>query len=271
MDKTGDTSLAELRCVKKIFEREGRWLKIPHTKGKLIVCGDLHGDCRTLDLLLDRYFYNSKDSMMLFLGDYVDREPSSWNDKKDAVVIKLLRLKMQHPQRVVMLMGNHDISNRLYAKYHSELWDSLSEEEHDFYSDALSSLPIVASTSNGVAFCHAVLPPDTNLKGFDLTKRQCLDVLWADYHQTPKESRFSPRPSRSRKQFEQSMAAFGVHLLVRGHDPTAPLRMFSKRCITIQTNRHYENHCGMHIVIVDLVNPIKNADDIEIVNVNSLK
>ncbi len=170
-----------------------------------------------------------------------------------------------------MATGNHELSSRLYGKFHSEFWDGLSEDEHDFYSDILSSMPIVMTTANGVALCHATLPPDGDFTRFDLTKKKWKDVLWADYHQDKKEARYSSRPPRFVNDFNKSMAAFGTNLLIKGHNPFAPLKMYDNRCVTIQTNWHYIKQCGMHIVIIDLDKPVKNADDVRIVNINNLK
>lgn len=261
MDKGALEGLSE---VKKIFENEGRFLQIPATKGKLLVVGDLHGDGRTLDLVLDRFFYSREDTIIVFLGDYVDREPSSWAHRQTAVIVKLLQLKVQCPQRVFLLMGNHDLDPDLFTGFHTTFWWDLNRVEHEFFSDALSALPVVATTSNGVCFCHGVLPLDTNFKGFDLTKRKWLDVLWADYCQDKKKSRLTMRPSRFRVDFNKSMEAFGVNLLIKGHNPICPLRMYDNRCVTLQTNRHYQNICGINIALIDLARPVNTGDDIEI-------
>ena len=256
----GFTGMAD---VKKMFKREGRWLKIPATNGKLVAIGDLHGDGKILNRVLERFYYGSDDYVMIFLGDYVDREPTSWEDNKSAVVDKLLTLKRRYPNRIFLIAGNHDLTNRLYASFYSDFWDSLSDEEHDFYSDVLTAMPLVATTENGVAFCHATLPLDNDFSNFDLTNDCWIDTIWADYH-TPKSASSAMRPVRLVKDFNKSMSAFNSTVLIHGHRPTAPLTMYRKRLITLQSNRFYEQECGIHVAVVNLAKTIKNSDDIEI-------
>ncbi len=39
----------------------------------------------------------------------VDRQPSSWNDKPSEVIDKLLALKLEYPDRIFLILGNHDL------------------------------------------------------------------------------------------------------------------------------------------------------------------
>ncbi len=66
MGENNEGRFVELAGVKEIFKREGRWLKIPATKGKLIVSSDIHGDGKVLDLLLERFFH-CEDNIFGFL------------------------------------------------------------------------------------------------------------------------------------------------------------------------------------------------------------
>lgn len=271
MSNYKDNNLDYLIESREIFKQEGRWLQLPATTGLLISVGDLHGDGRVLDYLLDRYFYGDDDTVMIFLGDYADREPSSFGGRKSYVLDTLLKLKVEQPHRVKLLTGNHDLSNRKSTCYYSDFWDTLSDREHTAYSDTLSQLPIVATTANGVALCHGALPPTTNLTKLDFSKKKWLDLVWADYLESSDEARFSFRPYRLKKDFQKSMTAFNSNLLIKGHRAHGPMIMFDNKMVTIQSNRHYEDLCGIHIVKIDLSKQINSAQDVEIIKIKNLK
>jgi len=121
-----------------LFKSDGRWLKIPATTGKLICISDLHNDRRTLNLIIDHYFTNKTDTKLIFLGDYGDRSPDSIISKPTTTIDYLLKLKMKYPDRLFMLMGNHDLNPKKYQKFvPCEFWNSLSDADEKFYGDVL--------------------------------------------------------------------------------------------------------------------------------------
>lgn len=64
----------------------------------LIAIGDIHGLAKTLERLLERV---PKQGLLIFLGDYIDRGPSS-----NTVISRLLRL--QGERECIFLRGNHE-------------------------------------------------------------------------------------------------------------------------------------------------------------------
>lgn len=68
---------------------------------RTFVVGDIHGCVEEIQVLLDGLAPGSRDSV-IFLGDYVDRGPSS-----SAVIDRLVRLRSEGP-RCVFLRGNHE-------------------------------------------------------------------------------------------------------------------------------------------------------------------
>lgn len=80
------------------------------TRNRTFVIGDLHGCPDELERLLDAVGPVSGDTLC-FLGDYVDRGPSS-----SAVVRRLIQLKDQGP-RCVFLKGNHEDMFLAYLGY----------------------------------------------------------------------------------------------------------------------------------------------------------
>ncbi|MBX3181205.1 MAG: serine/threonine protein phosphatase [Polyangiaceae bacterium] len=71
--------------------------------GRTFVIGDIHGDLRALFKLLSCFPTLDPGDTLVFLGDYLDRGPSSAQ-----VVDYLRRLPTTTPARVVTLRGNHE-------------------------------------------------------------------------------------------------------------------------------------------------------------------
>jgi serine/threonine protein phosphatase 1 len=71
------------------------------SRARTFVLGDIHGCADEVDRLLDALAPATADTVV-FLGDYVDRGPSS-----RAVIDRLLRLRHEGP-RCVFLKGNHE-------------------------------------------------------------------------------------------------------------------------------------------------------------------
>ncbi len=63
---------------------------------------DIHGCYKTLQVLLQKLEYKPSEDRCFFLGDYIDRGPSS-----KAVLDFLIDLK-QHNNRLTILRGNHE-------------------------------------------------------------------------------------------------------------------------------------------------------------------
>ena len=69
---------------------------------KIFAIGDIHGCFDKLCVLMDKIKIDRYNDILLFLGDYIDRGPSSFD-----VIEYLIDLK-KHFQRIVFLKGNHE-------------------------------------------------------------------------------------------------------------------------------------------------------------------
>ena len=78
--------------------------------GRTFVIGDIHGCAEELDRLLDAIAPGRADTVC-FLGDYIDRGPSS-----KRVIDRLLKLREEGP-RCVFLRGNHEDMFLAYLGY----------------------------------------------------------------------------------------------------------------------------------------------------------
>lgn len=69
---------------------------------KIFAVGDIHGHYNKLVALMDKIDIDKEKDTLIFIGDYIDRGPSSYE-----VVEHLIRLKM-HYKNIVFLKGNHE-------------------------------------------------------------------------------------------------------------------------------------------------------------------
>ena len=76
----------------------------PRKKGNLYVVPDVHGAHSLLELVLKRITPLRKKDKVVFLGDYIDRHVDSHK-----VLDTIIALKKEYGDRVVCLMGNHEL------------------------------------------------------------------------------------------------------------------------------------------------------------------
>jgi len=70
--------------------------------GDIFAIGDIHGSLDKLNTLMDKIDIDFKKDILVFLGDYIDRGPSSFE-----VVSFLITLKKKH-KNIIFLKGNHE-------------------------------------------------------------------------------------------------------------------------------------------------------------------
>lgn len=69
---------------------------------KIFAIGDIHGTADKLSALMEKIPIDFNSDLLVFIGDYIDRGPSSFE-----VVDYLVELKKEHPD-IVFLKGNHE-------------------------------------------------------------------------------------------------------------------------------------------------------------------
>lgn len=75
-------------------------------KNKILVCGDIHTKLYVIELVKNAAHLYDK---IIFLGDYVDEWGAAPEDSYNTLV-KLLELKKDLGDKVVLILGNHDLS-----------------------------------------------------------------------------------------------------------------------------------------------------------------
>jgi predicted phosphodiesterase len=244
--------------VGKILERGLRLIRLP-SQGKVVFVGDTHGDLDATEHVIHQYF--KKPYRIAFLGDYVDRGLYSREN-----ILYLLHLKKEHPNEIFLLAGNHE-GYMVKEFYPANFWNSLSLEEREIYGLLFSKFPLAITTENGILALHGGLPELASLKDMDQIEWGDANwdrIVWGDFVESELDllSDWGGRPQFGKAYFEQMMDRYQKKILIRSHQPSAPLLMFQKRCITIFTSNAYLPI--RTILIADLEKEIMTAEDLVI-------
>ncbi|CAD5212636.1 unnamed protein product [Bursaphelenchus okinawaensis] len=167
--------------VSEIFNEQGSLVEL---NGPVNICGDLHGQYGDLLRLFNKCGF-PPETNYLFLGDYVDRGPSSIE-----TVSLLFCYKIKYPESVFLLRGNHETRpvNQVYGFY-EECLRRYSEELYNVYSDTFMFMPFCGLVGDKILCMHGGISPMLkNLDQLRNLKRPLepvgpimeMDVLWAD-------------------------------------------------------------------------------------------
>ena len=251
-----------LNEAEKRFASEAKLIRLE--SGKAIFVGDTHGDLEATEKVIHKYL--KPKNKLVFLGDYVDRGPSSLEN-----INFLLEQKIEHPDSLYLLMGNHE--GYAVGSFHpADFWEGLDAELRQRYSEVLSRLPLAVSTPNGIIALHGALPDVSGLEDIDRIKPGSAEwhqITWGDWQERAGKSLGNDSQTRGaqfgRGWVPEIMARLGKNVLIRSHQPDAPPTMYNRRCLTIFTSSAYRHYISERtIALVDLKKPVQSVDDIAI-------
>lgn len=148
------------------------------------VVGDIHGQFYDLLKALE-IGGDPRSTKYLFLGDYVDRGSFSIE-----VLVLLLALKINYPQSVFLLRGNHE--TRLMTQtfnFKAECCTKFDQEVYAFLMEFFDTLPICAVINGKFVALHGGISPNMNtIQDVNRLNRfmeppevgVMVDVLWSD-------------------------------------------------------------------------------------------
>ena len=146
--------------------------------------GDIHGQFYDLLHLLEKAGKPTKINY-LFMGDYVDRGVFSVE-----VVILLFALKVNFPESLVMLRGNHEWRNMTqHFTFREETLSKFDEDIYKMIMDTFDARPLAAIVNKKYLAVHGGISPDLkkieNLEKLDRFKEPpteglFCDLLWSD-------------------------------------------------------------------------------------------
>lgn len=208
--------------AKAIFKSQPVFLEL---LPPVTICGDIHGQFTDL-LRIFSVPRSPEVTNYLFLGDYVDRGPSSLN-----TIALLFAYKIKYPNNFFMLRGNHEIAdtNECYGFYEecervfpeSTIWDK--------FNDCFDWMPISALIDGRILCVHGGISPDLSsldqLKSIERPNDGCgkfvEDLLWSDPNKSVDEWKESDRDIGflfGAKPLDKFLADNDLDIIVRAHE-----------------------------------------------------
>lgn len=247
---------------------------LPGQEGALaFVIGDTHGDWLSTVEAVRQFEAAGPCSVLVGLGDYVDRAPVDLPCGSVANVVFLLGLAARLPDRVYLLQGNHETMRRIPAVPHSlpeeveRLWGP-GGERYDRLMGLLERGPLAAASRSGAYFAHAgfprgELPPRWQEAVAEQDEERLLELVWAE----PDAGHLhrgviAPWTEHDLDRF---LGATGLSTVWRGHDPDLAGRpLYRGRAMTLHTTRIYARYGGVLLAVVPLDRPVRTVVEAEL-------
>ena len=255
--------LLKIQALREVLRKEPRLILLPSDKTAVFV-GDTHGDREATEEVLRRFF--DENHVLVFLGDYVDRGPDSPGNLR-----ALVEAKLAHPERIFLLMGNHE-GWAVAPFVPADFWRGLSREEEKLLAETFTFLPYAAYHPAGVLALHGALPDVDELSEINaipLGSANWRKITWGDWADGPGyalDPGFFGRPVYGSDYFWEVMERLGLRALVRAHQPDAPLFMFDGHCLTIFSSHAY-GPGPRRVALLEPGQKIRSARDLKIVEV----
>lgn len=252
---------------------DGRVIKLAEVPDELFIVGDLHGDLKSLLLVLKEIDYESKlansRNKLIFLGDYVDRGRSSIE-----VLYVICYLKHKFPNSVILMRGNHEAPMEFPFSSH-DLPIKLTQEfgrnvAHSIYYDKIlhffELLSLFVFVPEQILMVHGGLPIEFELlrrnkaegiQDRSITNAVMEELLWNDpieHIDRGLEWEYSRRGYGKHFGIEVSkrwLDASTTKLVVRGHEPCQGFKInHDGRILTLFTCREaYPNFGAAYLRI----------------------
>jgi hypothetical protein len=226
----------------------GAFVDIPPCAKEVVLVGDLHGDVFALERVLEAHG-PSDDTLLVFLGDYVDRTPQRVRGGALSLVLALADLEERHPETVI-LRGNHDIGGVMECHPHTwpgELQRRLGRQWSrgvDRWKEIAMGLPLVARTWNGVLAAHGGFPRTLPFGSWDRYEMDdevlMLHTVWADPGGDDAARGLPSGTNFSREELAKVLREAGCGCFVRGHQSSAiGTTRWDGRVLTLSTAGYY--------------------------------
>lgn len=158
-------------------------------KEPVIIIGDIHGQFFDLIHMFEKVIdkRNLPNCNLLFLGDYVDRGNYSIE-----VCIFLYALKINYPNEIKMLRGNHESRAMTeHFTFREEVMEKYNGDEsvYELFIESFEAMPIAADVNGDYLCMHGGISPEmTCLEDINKVNRFVepplsgflCDLLWSD-------------------------------------------------------------------------------------------
>ena len=163
--------------------RRGSLISLDDAAEEVMVVGDLHGNLPAFRLVLNAADLAQNPRRHLVLQELVHGNRHYGEDKGDKshqLVDIVSALKCQYPDRVHLILGNHELSeltgrpiakagvalNALFRLGIETAYGESADVIYDAYRNLFAALPLAVRTTNRVFLCHTI-PDPPDLETFD--------------------------------------------------------------------------------------------------------
>src|SRR4051812_39203422 len=181
--------LTSIRRATELFRatpgRRGGLVTLDGSVEEVMVVGDLHGNIPAFRHVLKRADLAHHPGRHLVLQELIHGYryyPDDAGDKSHQLVDVVSALKCQFPDRVHLILGNHELSeltgrpiakagvalNALFRQGIDTAYGDSGESVYQAYLDLFAALPLAVRTPNRVFLCHTI-PDPLDLEVFDVS------------------------------------------------------------------------------------------------------
>ncbi|MFA6134313.1 MAG: metallophosphoesterase [Phycisphaerae bacterium] len=225
----------------------------------VVVSGDIHGNRSALGKVLGCLDKPSKLPRRIILQELIHGplDAESGQDRSVELLLRSARAKVADPERVIFLMGNHDlaqISGNEIAKDGRNVCEAFvagvrfafedqAEEILPAISDFLLSMPLAARTPGGTFMAHSLPSPSRmELAGTEILSRPYAPT---DFGRGCPLYEWLWGRGQSDAQLDSLAAELGVNFFVLGHRHTAAgCEAIAARAVTLASD--HEHGCLLH-------------------------
>ncbi len=212
--------------------RRGNVLQIPAGR-EMIVTGDLHGNRKGLNKIIRHAALGSSPQRRLVLQEIVHGplDPRTGYDRSVELLLRAARLKVDHPQQVLFVLGNHDIAQvtgneiikngrsfcKAFAAGVEYCFEDQAAEVSEAMDEFLMSMPLAIRCANDVWISHS-LPAAArmSLAGTDIFDRP---YNREDLARGKPVYEWTWGRGQTDEQMDQLAADLGVEFFIVGHQP----------------------------------------------------
>ena len=257
-----DDIAAILKEVHPLFEEEKALLKVD---GSVAFVGDIHGDFMTTKAIIRRFI---DCDHLVFLGDYIDREPVKWGSL--FTMTYLFLLKCCFPQKILLLKGNHechtlipccpyDFEEEIFLKFGSSAL-------HKRFVEVFSVMPLMVMAhkvfaAHGGIIKGAELHYLENIGKNDVTALESL--VWSDPAITHMYRGVGYRFDEN--DLLRFLETIHANVFVRGHDyDVLGFSIYDDRCLTLFSSRAYKDMGNTGVLIACAEKEILKMADLHV-------
>lgn len=162
--------------------RKGGLVRLDEAE-EVMVVGDLHGNIPAFRKFLELAALDANPGRHLVLQELVHGKrmyPDDAGDRSHQLVDVVCALKCQYPERVHLILGNHELSeltdrpiakngvalNVLFRQGIETAYGAMADAIYAAYLELFAALPLACRTSNRVFLCHTI-PEARDVETFD--------------------------------------------------------------------------------------------------------